>query len=108
MSGGSSGIFQWSRHCPPGASGSGAYGGGGHAGGGGFVGGRARSSGPGITNADAARMVEEATAAELKSRGIKVPTYADKPMSQAAVFWAGFLAGLMTGLFIGLVFWELT
>jgi hypothetical protein len=39
------------------------------------------------------------------SRDVPVPS---KLMSQAQVFWLGFLAGLLLGLLIGLVFWELT
>lgn len=47
----------------------------------------------------------EATEADLTERGIPIPT---KPLSQVAVFWAGFLCGLLLGLLIGGIFWELT
>jgi hypothetical protein len=50
-------------------------------------------------------MVVEATEADLKERGIPIPP---KPMSQATVFFLGFLCG---GAVVSLpwwLFWELT
>ena len=41
----------------------------------------------------------------MKDSGIPIPP---RPMSQAKMFWIGFVCGLLLGLLIGLVFWELT
>jgi hypothetical protein len=99
MSGGGSGLFSWGSNRHHGIGGSPNHM---------VLAARAARNRSTITDEDARRMIVEATAAELKERGIKVPTYSDRPMSQTAVFWCGFLGGLMLGLFVGLVFWELT
>lgn len=58
--------------------------------------------GASVARRRAVRQILDATEATLKERGLPVP------MSQAKVFWLGFLSGLCLGLLIGLVFWELT
>jgi hypothetical protein len=76
----------------------------GHSGGGGFVSFANRVR---LTRAlDKDRtMTLGATEADLKERGIVPPP---RPLSQAAVFWLGFLCGAAVISFPWFIFWELT
>jgi len=47
----------------------------------------------------------DATEADLKERGLPIPSV---PMSQERIFAIGFACGLLLGLLMGLIFWELT
>jgi hypothetical protein len=62
--------------------------------GGGFFNGGARPSAiyaDRVTYGEAARMIRQATEADLKERGIPIPP---TPISRAAIFWLGFLSAV--------------
>jgi hypothetical protein len=60
--------------------------------------------GAAISARRARRMILDATEAELRERGLEVPKY----LSQAAMFWFGFLAGAVCISLPWWLFWELT
>jgi hypothetical protein len=73
--------------------------------GGGLGGGGFSPSGGFIARMCARRQMLDATEADLRERGLPIPSV---PMSQEWIFAIGFACGLLLGLLMGLIFWELT